>query len=149
MDKPQTWVDGVAAGDVIQGSLGNCWFISAMSVLATRQDLLKNVIVSDRNKAKGIYTLKFSKAGMWRYVHIDDRIPCNPSGKAHYAKSKDPNETWVMLIEKAYAKLHGCYEILSSGCHLCFIIGFLHCFSEAFSDAVVLLASSHSSPAKQ
>merc|ERR1719446_1734474 len=86
-----------------------------MSLVATRPDLLKNCIVSDSNKDKGIYTFKFSKAGKWRYVHIDDRIPCIKSGKVMYAHSKDPNETWVMLMEKAYAKLHGSYQNLVSG----------------------------------
>lgn len=45
----------------------------------------------------------------WRYVHIDDRIPCDRKGRPIYAHGKDVNETWVMLLEKAYAKLHGCY----------------------------------------
>lgn len=51
----------------------------------------------------------------WRYVHIDDRIPCDRKGRPIYAHGKDVNETWVMILEKAYAKLHGCYDNLKTG----------------------------------
>jgi hypothetical protein len=40
-----------------------------------------------------------------RYVHIDDRIPCRQSGRVHFSRNSDPNETFAMLIEKAYAKV--------------------------------------------
>jgi hypothetical protein len=90
---------------------------ASLSVLATRPALVKRLIVSDTHAKKfGIYTVKFSKAGVWRYVHVDDRLPCNRSGTVQYARSKDPNEVWVMIIEKAYAKLHGCYEAITAGC---------------------------------
>ena len=46
---------------------------------------------------------------------VDDRVPCSKCGKPLYARSLDPNETWVMILEKAYAKLHGCYEALTAG----------------------------------
>jgi len=49
--------------------------------------------------------MKFYKAGKWRYVHIDDHIPCRQSGKVHYTRNANPNETFAILIEKAYAKL--------------------------------------------
>eukprot|EP00940_MAST-03C_sp_MAST-3C-sp2_P002139 g2139.t1 len=90
MKDPSLFKEGIRAGDVIQGRLGNCWFISALSVIATRPELLSKLFVSDRHCRLGIYTVKFFKDGKWVYL-------------------------WVMLIEKAYAKLHGCYENLVSG----------------------------------
>ena len=78
-------------------------------------DQSKALIVSDSLRGKGIYTVKFFKNGKWVYVHVDDRVPCNFSGDIYFSRSKDVNEMWVVIIEKAYAKLHGCYEALAGG----------------------------------
>jgi hypothetical protein len=49
-------------------------------------------------------------------VIIDDRIPCFAhSKKPVFGRCKELHELWVPLIEKAYAKIHGCYEALVSG----------------------------------
>lgn len=65
-------------------------------------------------RLKGIYVFRFFKNFKWVYVIIDDRLPCENS-KVVFGSCSDPHETWVPLIEKAYAKLHGCYEALISG----------------------------------
>jgi hypothetical protein len=62
-----------------------------------------------------MYIFKFFKDFKWLYVIIDDRIPCELEGKPIFGTCKDLNELWVPLIEKAYAKLHGCYQALISG----------------------------------
>lgn len=136
-----------SANEVIQGALGNCWFISALAVIASKDYLLRgefNETILDDGvideeevkmlscgvyppifhhfRSKGIYCFKFYKNYKWRYVIIDDRLPClkvNDVSIEHprliYGKCRNNNEFWVSLIEKAYAKLHGCYEKLNSG----------------------------------
>ena len=44
-ERPSLFVDGVGSGDVIQGELGDCWFLGAMSVVATRNDLMYPLFV--------------------------------------------------------------------------------------------------------
>jgi hypothetical protein len=63
-----------------------------------------------------MYVMRFFKEFEWRYVIIDDRIPCYKSNNMPvFGRCTDLNELWVPLIEKAYAKIHGCYETLISG----------------------------------
>lgn len=112
---PQLFVDGVEEGDVQQGSLGDCWFISALSVLAAAEgNLVSNVITAAYPK-EGVYQCRFYKNGEWKFVTIDDRIPCGSSGKPFFASCRDPNEMWVPIVEKAYAKLHGNYGAIEAG----------------------------------
>jgi hypothetical protein len=59
---------------------------------------------------------RFFKDLSWRYVIIDKRIPVyNSAGDYIYGKCAVPEELWVPLIEKAYAKLFGCYYSLIGG----------------------------------
>lgn len=57
---PQLFIDGVDEGDVIQGQLGDCWFLGALAVVATRIDLLKELIVSAHSDY-GFYQFRFYK----------------------------------------------------------------------------------------
>jgi calpain-15 len=51
---------------------------------------------------------------VWETVVVDDFFPCYPDGGPVYARGHD-NELWVLLLEKAYAKLCGSYAALKSG----------------------------------
>eukprot|EP00762_Andalucia_godoyi_P008646 ANDGO_04571.mRNA.1 Calpain len=119
------FTDGIEPGDVQQGQLGDCWFLSAQSVLALRDDLLRSVIVSwDQQTGKCVF--RFTKFGEVREVVIDDRLPCTAQGSLLFASGLDPNEFWVPLMEKAYAKLHKNYGNLCGGFitdGLCDLIG--------------------------
>lgn len=108
---------GSGANDVIQGQLGDCWFLGALAVMGTKETLLSRCFwQGEKFREFGIFICRFYKDTSMMYVIIDDRIPVKQKdGKVIFASCKDPNELWVPLIEKAYAKLHGCYKALIGG----------------------------------
>lgn len=122
-DDPHLFVDGISAHDLHQGQLGNCWFVAACSSLASRESLWQKVIPDwkeqewDSEKPQsyaGIFHFRFWRFGEWVDVVIDDRLP-TVDGNLVYCHSNDKNEFWSALVEKAYAKLYGCYEALDGG----------------------------------
>ena len=48
---PELFEDGIESGDVIQGALGDCWFLGAMSALSTRPELLQSVFVTPKDRS--------------------------------------------------------------------------------------------------
>jgi len=69
-----------------------------------------------RFRSCGLYVMRFFKNFQWTYVIVDQRIPVDKKTKKPvFGRCKNIHEMWVPLIEKAYAKLHGCYENLMSG----------------------------------
>ena len=64
----------------------------------------------------GLYVIRIFKNFTWIYVIVDERIPVDTKTmKPVFGRCRSKHELWVPLIEKAYAKMHGCYENLISG----------------------------------
>ena len=110
-------VRGTESADVVQGCLGSCWFLSAVAVVAMRGGLAERTfaLAAGEGATAGQLPVQLWKEGRWRRVTIDDRLPCDADGSLLYARSAEPTELWVSLLEKAYAKAHGSYEALISG----------------------------------
>ncbi|KAG5029588.1 hypothetical protein JHK87_013102 [Glycine soja] len=112
--RPCLFSEAPNPSDVCQGRLGDCWFLSAVAVLAEVSRISEVIITPDYNE-EGIYTVCFCVQGEWIPVVVDDWIPCELPGKPAFATSKKGYELWVSILEKAYAKLHGSYEALEGG----------------------------------
>ncbi|KAI8927724.1 hypothetical protein BC831DRAFT_451367 [Entophlyctis helioformis] len=118
--------DGVS-NSVLQGPFGG-WTITAARLLALHPVLFKRVVVGADSHASGslgnpyieelshpgIFRFRFFKFGTWTEVVVDDYLPCTSAGEWICSLSGDRRELWVPLLEKAFAKLNGCYQSLSA-----------------------------------
>ena len=111
---PQVFYKKIEPNDIKQGKLGDCWFMCALSSLAERPELVERLFITKNYNEEGLYRIKICKNGDWQVVTVDDYFPCYPNGGPIFSRAAG-NELWVLLLEKAYAKLHGNYYTLRGG----------------------------------
>ena len=70
--------DGLSACDILQGGIGDCYLLSAMSVIAhSRPELLKKIFhtKSREYQENGLYCLMFYRNRRPVVIHVDDYFP--------------------------------------------------------------------------
>lgn len=140
-DSPQFEIDGFHSSDVVQGANGDCWFIAAVATICSNPELMSKVCV-EKDEECGVYGFVFYRDGEWIYTVVDDNLYLKNSDFDAYGDRYDPtgvketkykknyqtgsealyfascsneNETWLPLLEKAYAKVHGDYDSIAGG----------------------------------
>ncbi|CBJ31495.1 conserved unknown protein [Ectocarpus siliculosus] len=115
---------------VMQGAVGDCWFLAGLAVVSERADLIGRVVGSNGPLADelGCFEVNLFKDGRWESVVVDSWLPCKDparlkgkeKGLDHlpaFAKAFN-NQIWPCIVEKAFAKQHGSYDAISGG-HVC------------------------------
>eukprot|EP00927_Polykrikos_kofoidii_P086378 TRINITY_DN9655_c0_g1_i1.p1 TRINITY_DN9655_c0_g1~~TRINITY_DN9655_c0_g1_i1.p1 ORF type:complete len:1003 (-),score=184.35 TRINITY_DN9655_c0_g1_i1:88-3096(-) len=111
-----------STADVRQGMLGDCWLLSSLAALAEYRNgrYVKDLLPGQGVLCpEGVYLVRFCLAGIWREILVDDRVPCvggDPPYATHPAYAHTvQRQLWVSMVEKAFAKVCGCYDALSGG----------------------------------
>jgi len=112
VDKGDFFEDYAELDDPIQGALGNCYLIAALSSVAwARPHIIVNASRTVPNKLLGkavpLHSIGFYKngSGSAQPVQVTQLTPVAKDSHAWvYARSNDPTEIWPAVMEKAYAK---------------------------------------------
>jgi len=102
--------------DIEQGSLGDCWFLSALASVAENPDRVKRLFDRDVKSEHGGYGIFIYVMGIPVKIVVDDYLPYDPANECLALAGTPRNEEmWVSLIEKAFAKLHKRYDCICGG----------------------------------
>ena len=112
----QVFVEGTSADDIIQGSIGDCYFLSAIGSLCKFPKLINRLFYSKEKTKEHEYGIYIFINGLWELVLVDDYFPYSGSYFKQFAfGSSRGNELWLSLLEKAWAKINGCYAKIGCG----------------------------------
>ena len=107
--------DKIEMGDVQQGTLGDCYFLSSVANLCKFPNMVKQMFRQSAKNDDGFYEISLFIDGKRQIIIIDDYLPAFKKNKKPCYAQSNKNEIWVMLLEKAWAKVNGGYANIISG----------------------------------
>eukprot|EP00929_Paragymnodinium_shiwhaense_P026032 TRINITY_DN15577_c0_g1_i1.p1 TRINITY_DN15577_c0_g1~~TRINITY_DN15577_c0_g1_i1.p1 ORF type:complete len:608 (+),score=130.57 TRINITY_DN15577_c0_g1_i1:92-1915(+) len=108
----------IEADAVEQGELGDCWLLAAFAAVADFPGHLKSLFEPKEYAPDGKYSIRlYDISKGWQTIVIDDQIPCLPhsGGRVPCFCQVQATGIWSLLLEKAFAKFCGSYQLLEGG----------------------------------
>ena len=101
--------------DIRQGKIGNCYFLSALAALCEFPSLISQLFITKDISPTGCYQVILFIDGEYQIVFLDDYFPVLKGTNVLYFAKPNSFELWVLLLEKAWAKINGGYANIISG----------------------------------
>lgn len=110
--------NSISPNDILQGKLGDCYFLSTLSAIAEFPKRIERCFDTQEYQSSGCYTINIFDMGVETDFIVDDYFPCTPDNKIAFSGpkvEKGITELWVLLLEKAWAKRFGSYWAIDAG----------------------------------
>ena len=101
--------------DINQGKIGNCYFLSAISSLLKYPQMIYQLFKTLTIPKNNCYQIMMKINSEWKIIIIDDFFPCNKKNNFPIFCKPFKNEIWIMLLEKAWAKINKGYINIDNG----------------------------------
>ena len=105
----------ICDNSIIQGSIGNCYFLTIISCLTKFPSIIYQLFNSLNISSNGYYEIKLRIANKITIITLDDYFPYNIKTNMPLFCKPYKNEIWVMLLEKAWAKINDSYLNIDNG----------------------------------
>jgi hypothetical protein len=107
---------GPSENDIVQGDLGDCYFLADLSAIAQTDP---NQICQDIVELNdGTYLVRFMNGNTPVFEHLDNKLPVNSGGNLVYSQLGTGSSMWVPMMEKAFAVYRNSdnsYQNISAG----------------------------------
>lgn len=109
--------------DVVQGDLGDCYFLAATSALAERRSRILKIFRGNSESSKYVFKMNLFLNGKPIEILVDEFFPCTEENQNNDYKlklafssiEKELMNIWPLLLEKAWAKVNGSYKNIVNG----------------------------------
>ena len=105
----------ISPKNIIQGSIGNCYFLTIVSGLTKFPSLIYQLFNCLNVTENCFYELYLNINNKISKVILDDFFPYNTRKNRPIFCKPYKNEIWLMLLEKAWAKIKGSYYNMDNG----------------------------------
>ena len=109
----QTTAGGAGSLFVKREGLSDGWLLSALGMVGRAPS--SSSAWSRSEARQRMHAVRLHKEGRWVTTVVDDLMPCHGKGTLAYSSNASPRDGAVALVQKALAKLYGCYEHLNTG----------------------------------
>lgn len=107
--------DNIDLDDIRQGKIGNCYFLSSIAAMTEYPNLISQLFKTKSQNTQCYWEIILFIDGRFQIVVVDDYVPVIKNTNDLYFSKPNNKELWVVLLEKAWAKVNGGYANIISG----------------------------------
>jgi len=105
--------DNIFINKIIYNKLTNPNLYSALNALGANPERIKKLFINSKKDSTCLYAVNIGRNGNIQEVVIDDFFPFYQKQNNKSFISEEKGFLWPQIIEKAYAKVYGSYNLIS------------------------------------